>query len=362
VNQERPGQAAEYANQTEFSPELTRLHAAIADRSYLAGWNRAGNPPMWGSPKRAFADAHWRFDDARRLLSAAGGLVSPELAERRNLILQNPFPGNRYPTLRTQVIAYQMMLPGERARTHRHAPHAGRVILEADAGAYTVVDGLKIPLRVGDVVLTPGWAWHGHGHDGSQPAFWIDFLDIPLVQLLDAMFFQPYQDGFQEPTAESRDTPLLFPYEQVSKILDEMDPADGGPLGRSLQLGDASSPVPTIGLRMHRLTPGAPPRTFQSTANYQYCVVEGAGTSWVNGVRFDWSRGDVIAVPCWSPQSHSSPAGATVLEVSDEPLQRFCGYFRTSLDIDRGDGRHRGQLPPALVSGADGSMIRFPGS
>jgi hypothetical protein len=65
VSQERPGQVAEYANQTEFSPELTRLHAAIADRSYLAGWNRAGNPPMWDSPKRAFADAHWRFDDAR---------------------------------------------------------------------------------------------------------------------------------------------------------------------------------------------------------------------------------------------------------------------------------------------------------
>ena len=176
------------------------------------------------------------------------------------------------------------------------------------------------------------------------------------------MFFEPYPDGFQEPTHESRDTPLLFPYEQVSKFLDEMDPSDGGPLGRSVQLGDASSPVPTIGLQMHRLTPGEPSETFQSTANYQYCVVEGSGTSWVNGVRFDWSHGDVIAVPCWSSQSHSSPDGATVLEVSDEPLQRFCGYFRTSLDIDRGDGRHRGHRPPALVSRAGGSLIRILGS
>ena len=161
---------------------------------------------------------------------------------------------------------------------------------------------------------------------------------------------------------ESRDTPLLFPYEQVSKFLDEMDPSDGGPLGRSVQLGDASSPVPTIGLQMHRLTPGEPSETFQSTANYQYCVVEGSGTSWVNGVRSDWSHGDVIAVPCWSSQSHSSPDGATVLEVSNEPLQRFCGYFRTSLDIDRGDGRHRGHRPPALVSRAGGSLIRILGS
>ena len=127
MSQERPGQVAEYANQTEFSPELTRLHAAVADRSYLAGWNRAGNPPMWASPKRAFADAHWRFDDARRLLSAAGALVSPELAERRNLILQNPFPwqplpDTAYPGHRLPDDAARESAP---ARTGTHRTPAG---------------------------------------------------------------------------------------------------------------------------------------------------------------------------------------------------------------------------------------------
>jgi gentisate 1,2-dioxygenase len=351
----------EYANQTQFSAELENLHTEIVGRSYIPGWNRAGNPPMWATPRLSFEAALWRYVEAKQLLTQAGELVSPELAERRNLILQNPVPGNRYPTLRTQVIAYQMIMPGERARTHRHAPHAGRLILDSDPGTYTVVDGLKVPMRTGDVVLTPGWTWHGHGHDGAEPAYWIDFLDIPLVQLLDPMFFEPYPDGFQEPVAESRDTPLLFPYARVSDALDELDPARSGPLGRAIQLGDEHSPIPTTGLVMHRLDRHTAGQTFRTTANYEYCVVEGAGTSWVNGTRFDWNRGDVIAVPGWSEQSHHSESGATLLAVSDEPVQRFCGYFRSSVDIERGDGRHLGDRPAVLPPAGGGALVSHPG-
>ncbi len=40
------------------------------------------------------------------------------------------------------------------------------------------------------MVLTPGWSWHGHGHDGDEPAYWFDGLDVPLTHLLEPMFFR----------------------------------------------------------------------------------------------------------------------------------------------------------------------------
>jgi gentisate 1,2-dioxygenase len=343
-----------YANVDAVSDELAVLHDDITGKSYIPGWNRKDNPPMWDRPAGAFVPGHWTFSDARAMLDSAGELVSPELAERRNLILLNPAEGNRYPTVRTQVIAYQMIRPDEHARTHRHAPHAGRLVLEADEGAYTVVDGVKIPMLPGDVVLTPGWHWHGHGHDGKANAYWIDFLDIPLVQLLEPMFFEPHPDGWLAATSETRTSPLLFPYDKVSAALDETEPDLNGQLGRCVNLG-VESMIPTIGLRVQRFDPDTKTWPYQVTANIQYLVVEGSGTTFVEGERFDWSRGDVIAVPSWSRHHHVSEAGATVLAVTDEPVQTYCGYFRTAEDIARGDGKHRSiQRPVVEATGTAG--------
>jgi gentisate 1,2-dioxygenase len=44
----------------------------------------------------------------------------------------------------------------------------------------------------GDVVLTPSWCWHGHANDGSETAFWLDFLDVPFVRHLEATLFEPH--------------------------------------------------------------------------------------------------------------------------------------------------------------------------
>ena len=327
-----------YAQQARTDAQLEQLHGELADRGFMPGWNRHGNPPMWPDPAGSFQPARWDYATARSMLARAGDLVSPELSERRNLILVNPHEGNRYPTVRTQVLAYQMIKPGERARTHRHSPHAGRLVLDADEGAYTVVDGVRLPMRSGDVLLTPGWMWHGHGHEGNEPAYWIDFLDVPLVHLLEPMFFEPHPDGWMEPERETRESALLFPYDVVSPRLDQSPVDPAGFFGRRLALGDPA--LPTIGLTMHRFDPGTSTRVLQTTANYQYCVVEGSGRSWIDGVEVTWARGDVVVVPCWSEQRHESADGATLLAVTDEPLQRYCGYLRTADDIARGDGRH----------------------
>src|ERR1700691_1658909 len=134
-----------YAKQDQISRELAVLHDELRSRQFEPGWNRAGPPPMWSSPRTPFTQAQWRYADARQALMRAEHLVDLEFAEERNL----------YPPSRALVLAYQLVLPGERARTHRHTPHAGRLVLEADEGAYTVVNGVQVPMLPGDVLLTP---------------------------------------------------------------------------------------------------------------------------------------------------------------------------------------------------------------
>jgi gentisate 1,2-dioxygenase len=308
---------------------LERINQQVSGLNLLAGWSeRPGGPSMWGEPRVGFAPGVWRYEQARELLERSAGLLTTEQTERRNLIMVNPTPGNTYATVRTQVLAYQMILPGERARTHRHSPHAGRLVLDVDPGAYTVVNGMKIPMEAGDVVLTPGWHWHGHGHDGQKAAFWIDFLDVPLVQLLDPMFFEPFPGGFQEPSDDAGD-PSSLVYRWTDTVA-RLEAAHPDPVhGRRVELG--SPALPTIGLAMQRLDPATRTTAYRTTAHHQYCVVEGAGSTTVNGTRTSWSRGDVVTVPAWTTHHHETEVGATLLAISDEPLQRYCGYFRTEV-------------------------------
>ena len=186
-------------------PSLDALHTALRTMHICPGWAKP-EPSLWPRPQQHFLPAIWHWETCRTALAIAGKLVSTELAERRNLILYNPLPGNGYATTTTMVAAYQMLLPGEKARSHRHTPNALRLILEGE-GAYSVVDGERLDMRPGDVVLTPNWYWHGHGNDGEMPCYWFDGLDVPLVHTLGPMFFEPYPTGFQEPEVCSTDSP-----------------------------------------------------------------------------------------------------------------------------------------------------------
>ncbi len=162
---------------------LDDIYAPLKELDLTPGWIDRDVPILWHEPRSSFPPVHWRYAECKRALDAAGRLIGTELAERRNLVLRNPLEGNNFATTKTFVNAYQMILPGEKARSHRHAPHALRVILDA-RGSFSVVDSEKTLMESGDVVLTPGWSWHGHGHDGDEPAYWFDGLDVPLTHLL----------------------------------------------------------------------------------------------------------------------------------------------------------------------------------
>lgn len=307
---------------------LDEINSDLFASSYLPGWaDRPGGPSMWPEPRTHLQAAQWRFGEARQALTNSASLLGMEDTERRNVILVNPSEQSVYGTGQTHVVAYQMILPGEHARTHRHSPHAGRLILDADAGAYTIVNGMRIDMAPGDVVLTPSWHWHGHGHDGDEAAFWIDFLDVPLVQLLEPMFFEPYDEGFQDASADGGNpSSLVFPWSETVRRLDAMDDDTQGIYGRRVRLGEPA--LPTIGLAMQRLPEGRATVPIRSSANLQYCVVEGDGCTVIEDQRLEWARGDVIAVPSWQKHHHEATGRATLFEISDEPLQRYCGYFR----------------------------------
>ena len=103
-----------------------------------------------------------------------------------------------------------MIMPGEKARSHRHTPNALRLIIDAEPGAYTIVNGERLSMMPGDVVLTPNWCWHGHGNDSRACAYWLDVLDVPLVQLLEPMFFEPHPDEFEKESVVPNASPMHF--------------------------------------------------------------------------------------------------------------------------------------------------------
>jgi gentisate 1,2-dioxygenase len=307
------------------APDLDALHARLAEIHVTAGWNKL-EPSLYPEPKPGFEPMHWRWEECKAAIDAAGRLIDTREAERRNLVLFNPADPKQYATTRTLVTAYQMILPGEQARTHRHTPHALRLVLEGE-GAYTVVDGARLEMSPGDVVLTPGGCWHGHGNDGAGPCYWLDGLDIPLAHLLEPVFFEPHPEGFARTESRPAASPCLFHWRETRARLAAAPADPEGWHGPRIELG--SPALPTTSVTMQRLPAGFTTRPLRTTANQIFCVVDGRGVSTIGGRRIRWSRGDVFAAPCWRPLQHEAASEATLFCMSDEPVQRFCGYLRT---------------------------------
>lgn len=307
--------------------DLDTLHAGLHAHNMSPGWAKR-EPSLWPEPRRNYVPFQWRWRDGKAALDAAGRLISTDLAERRNLVLYNPVDPIAYGTLRTLICAYQMILPGERARSHRHTPNALRLILEGD-GACTIVQGERIRMHRNDVLLTPNWHWHGHDGDADAPTYWLDCLDVPLVHLLEPMFFEPHPEHYEPNPVETRRSPMIFAWDDTRRALDAARPSADGVFGPRIELGGPA--MATIGLHMERLAAGTRTRSFRTTANRIFCPVEGAGTTTIDGESFAWSRGDVIAAPAWRGVSHAAAADSVLFEMTDAPVHRAFGLLRTEL-------------------------------
>ncbi len=285
---------------------------------FVPGWARP-EPSMWPVPKPKFRPAVWRFAAAKAALEEAGKSVPIEQAERRNLIMINPVEGNAYATSRNIVAAYQMVKAGEKARSHRHTAAALRLVVAAKPGTYTVVDGARVDMAPGDVVLTPSWCWHGHANESDAASYWIDFLDVPFVQHSEAMFFESHPAGFETITGSGPSPHRILSREAL------------GSGGDPKVVEIANGVLPTIGLSLMRLPSGTLRKVAKTTINHLYSSISGKTRVKVEG-GFDESLavGDVIAVPCWHAHAVEAEEDAVLFQVTDEPLLAKVGLVKTA--------------------------------
>lgn len=302
---------------------LEDLYPALDSSRMTAGWHKK-RPSLWKEPRTQFQPLHWSYELGKSALDQAGRWIGTELAERRNLLLFNPVGDNDYATLRTMVVAYQMIKPGEYARAHEHTPNALRLILDAAPGCYTVVDGVKLPMRTGDVLLTPGGCYHSHYNEGESNAYWIDVLDVPLVHALEPMLFSELPGKTQEVRESPQSHPFYFPPAQTGPALAQMSAQAGV---KVLKL-PTQPHIRTLDISLIDLQAGARRACVRSTASRVLAVVHGSGTFRAGALETRWSAGDVLAVPCWCAHEIEATQDARFLEVCDEPVMRALGFYR----------------------------------
>ena len=299
-----------------------------------------GLKPLWERAMRlkAGTDARaaiWRWQDTRPLLMRACELITAKQAERRVLMLENPaLPGTTFITP-TLYAGLQAILPGENAPTHRHTPNALRFIMEGE-GAYTAIDGERIPMRPGDFVVTPGWTWHDHGNLGTKPVLWLDGLDTAFANLLGAHFREDYPEESQPASGPEGASVLSYPYERTRGLLEKLSkagephPSHGWRL-RYTDRDTGKDPFPTLAAFMQRLPKGFAGRAGRSTDGTVYCVVEGTGSVDIGATHLEFAPHDVFVVPSWEGYRFSAATDCMIFSYSDRAAQEALGFWREQI-------------------------------
>ncbi len=305
------------------------------------------------TPQPAAQPAHWSYSQVRAALLEAGELLSAEEAERRVLILENPGLAGQSRITGSLFSGFQLLMPGEKAHPHRHTASALRLFLEGSS-AYTAVDGERTAMSRGDFVITPGWTWHDHGNEGSDPAIWLDGLDVPIVNLFDTSFaegdeFTKIPVSRPERDSEARyagallpetcgnsslSSPLLnYRYARARESLEAMQ--RNGPIDRchGVKLRYANPltggpAIPTMSAAVQLLGAGFQTAPYRSTDGTVFVVVQGKGRSLIGGATFDWAESDVFVAPGWAVQDHRAETEAVLFSFSDRAAQQKLGIWR----------------------------------
>lgn len=59
-------------------------------------------------------------------------------------------------------------------------------------------------------------------------------------------------------------------------------------------------------------------------------MIEGSGSTLIDGKKFAWKRGDTFCVPAWNEYQHTAKAGETVYlyRFDDKPMLKALGFYR----------------------------------
>lgn len=317
-------------------------------------WKNASVAPLWESPTAHKDDAGpppshiWPWETMRPLLLEAAKVRSPAAVERRVLSMVNP--DNTSPmdesTITNISAAFQVLLPGERARPHRHSMNALRFTLEG-TGAYTVVDGKRCLMTEGDMILTPAWTWHEHEHDGDAPIIWLDVLDVPFHLGMGTASFEPGpvkdmphqvdDDVFSVANFVPAGTEVETDYSPVFRYPREdafaalaAAPADGDG-ARRVRYANPMTGGPSMALLdswLIEVPKGGETVPKQANYNSVFAVADGEGESRIGEKTVAWKRNDIFTAPQGNWVSHAANANAAVLfEVNDREIYRRLGLL-----------------------------------
>ncbi|REE95081.1 cupin domain-containing protein [Thermomonospora umbrina] len=335
-------------------PNLAALYADLAAADLQPLWRQRGLLPR--TPDRLTPHL-WEGRTLRALAERSGGLVGIDRGgDRRVLALSHPDLGGLPFATHTLWGAVQYLAGGESAPAHRHSPAALRFVL-AGSGVWTLVDGDPIAMGPGDLVLTPGHAWHEHQNRGEEPIIWFDGLDLPLVRGLNAVFFEEGPDELTAftpgdpcrsedlygaagllpaadaplPPASGRHSALLaYRWDNTDETLRRLLAATGAGHGlvRYTDPATGADVMPTMRAQVQRILAGhRTPAT--RTVGSAVCVVHrGSGSSSVGGHRLPWTAGDMFVIPSWAETSHRADTDADLFVLSDEPVMEALGLAR----------------------------------
>ncbi len=328
-------------------------------KDYLDDMANAGVAPLWpmmrnvlphGAPNPVTRSGYWNYQNLRPLLLRAGELTPVEKAERRVLVMSDPGRGTGAMQATSSIyLGMQLLLPGESAPAHRHTPSAARIVVEGKGG-FTVVDGEKLPMEEGDLVLTPGGEWHDHGHEGDEPVIWLDALDLPLFVYLEGSYAEeaPLQAQRNRPDAseveymaaglvpsrsrekKARTYPMMrYPWARTEQALrQQMKYGD-----QSIAEIDYVNPetgddvLPTMGFTAMMLQRDQLIDPVLKSTSCAFHIIKGEGKSIVNGEEISWESKDTFTAPVFSEISHKATSEAFVICIHDKPLQDRLGYY-----------------------------------
>jgi gentisate 1,2-dioxygenase len=296
----------------------------------------------------------WSYRKLRPLLLESGALLTAEEAERRVLVYENPALRGSSRATATLYAGVQLILPGETAPAHRHSPSALRFMMEGE-GAITAVGGERTTMRKGDFVITPSWAWHDHGNEGTGPCAWLDGLDVPLVQFLEAGFNEHFNDSRQTITRPEGDslarfgegmlplgaqspygmtTPIFnYPYSRTRPALLAM--AQGSEpdahMAHTLRYAnpiDGGWAMPTLSAQMTYLPAGLETAPIRSTDSAVFCVAEGRLSARFGETDLTLEENDVAACPGWAWRRFRAETDCFLFSFSDRVVHEKLGLWR----------------------------------
>jgi len=306
-------------------------------------------------PKSRCETHLWKYDEVKKLMLEAGDIITPEEAERRVLVLENPSLRGQTRVTNSLFAGIQLIMPGEVADAHKHVSSAIRFVLDGE-GAYTAVEGEKANMSRGDFILTPNWAPHDHGNPSNAPMLWLDVLDMPTVNHFETSFMEHFDEKAQNTNREDGDSldrwgsgvlpdgASIQPFQKRSPVINytyartrpiaerlmktgDIDPSHGARVRYSNPV-NGEHVMPTMGAWLAMFPKGFKGQDYQSTDGTIFVCVEGHGSTKVGDETLEWGPNDVFVIPPWKRYAHNCPEQSVLFSISDRPAQELLGFWR----------------------------------